>query len=179
MPILAVQVNQLALLGFDAKKELPVGVPTIDSFIWPTDEEQTTALLAGGGKATSLELVMCDLQLAETASTCVLAVVMSSSNLPLLLRGCGENSCEWRSVTNAELLNRGWVFLGIDIVELSGLFSVHGIDGLATALSIPTNQLLQGSIENSAEVADRASKLVPEHSPFIPILIYCFTNKQR
>ncbi len=171
--------NHTVLLGFEAKEATSPRIATVDAFVWPKDEARSNALILGGAIETALELLMCEAKPAEAAGSPILALLASSADLPNWLQ-VGEGS-RWAvpPFAASTLVDRGWKYLGINLVEIDGLFSVHGIDGLAARLSISTHQLLQVSINEAMVIATRASALVLDHAPFVPIQVFCFAPQSR
>lgn len=175
MPVLVMNLYEFTLLGFEPKQGFAPDVPTIDSLVWETDEARRNTLLKRGAKTNRFDLITCNWDLIEEKDSISLAVVALKWNRRDSFQDTEYFDETLTPVSNEEFLARGWKFLGIDIVELGGLFSIHGIDGMAASLSIPSDQLLQCSINEANFVVAAANELVPEHSPFVPVFIYSFS----
>lgn len=168
--------DDYVLLGFDIRQNMD-SIRSVDVFVWPQSEDTLSKLYNLGYKENLVQLIDCDANIIENIiddNSIAIAIAVLPEGLNKMEEVLFHNMIKKPS-SPLHLLKRGWIFEGFDIADGDGYFSIFGIDCNSPKMNIPSH--LFPSKEDADLFIEPATKLYPEHVPFVNFAVFTYRKR--
>lgn len=170
------QLNNFSLLGYDLRDGQPP-LWTVDACLWGQSKEYFEIIDQRAGSENMIQLLECPPEVVERAvkpGVFALAIFTDANGLAALGHLTGEPILALSETANI-LLDRGWLYEGLDIADANGYFSLYDIDSLNRKLMPEIKQVW--STEDAESLVKSADMVYPSHAPFAVFAVLAFKHK--